>query len=172
MSLGYIGEDTVNAFMQRANQFWELFQSLVNDESFVADNPELQTEYDRIMTRGESIRSKIDSIKSAIDEFKNAIGLEGFGQVSTMGFIPVIAVAGIAGAMALMGSWIKDALLLKQRIDETKRLQAEGVPPKEAYKMVNQIAPKPFMFGVGKEVMYPALGIAGILGFLYLRSKV
>ncbi len=151
----------IDRFRQQAREFWRLYQSTGDNANFVAtQNPSIQREYRDLMDRGQGIRSKVEVATGIIDKagamidtaknwFTDTFGLGGLASVNRMmpeqlGLIPLIPIAVIAGSLAAIGKWVNDALVFNRRINEMKRLQAQGMTPTQAANVIDKIMPKGF----------------------------
>jgi len=97
--------------------------------------------------------------------------LSGVGGLGALGVLPVlIPIAVIAGSLTAISYWITDAQKFQAKIEEQKRLEAQGIDPRQAAKMVEQ------KFGTVGGKLIGDLGtvakLAGIAGILFIGYKI
>lgn len=106
----------------RAQEFAALFADL-QGKAAQAARLGLSSEYNDLMNRGALIRNSVQSVTSAIDSIYNSVsnlfGLSGIQRdhLGNLGVIPLIPIAVIVGAIALIVKWLSDAYQLKSKID-------------------------------------------------------
>lgn len=112
----------VNELKARAAEFMNLFQDLEARQG-QAMAAGLMAEYSELMGRGASIKARVLQVTSAIDSVYNSVsnlfGLAGYkpgSGLGNLGLIPLIPIAVIVGAIALMVSWITDAYNLRNKL--------------------------------------------------------
>lgn len=112
----------VSELKARAAEFMSLFQDLETRGAQAAALG-LSAEYNELMGRGASIKARVLQVTGAIDSVYNNVsnlfGLAGYKPVSglgNLGLIPLIPIAIIVGAIALMVSWITDAYNLRNKL--------------------------------------------------------
>jgi len=111
--------------------------------------PDLKAEYDRLYNQGLMINDTVMYIVNTVDRvtgfFSNAWGDVtsyfsrmfggGMGYVPpprAFGAVPIIGAAAIAGAVAMIGKWIRDVYLFERTVTERKKLEGQGLTPQEA----------------------------------------
>lgn len=168
--------------------FDENYAGLVEIGPYVMTrHPELMGEYDRMMVQANKHKIILDklgsvyntvsgwlaSVQSALKTTGSSSGWFGtsggsggnwFGGVDDedgLGLIPVIfGVAAALSALAVIGKWIKDAYFLSRRLNELQRLEATGIPPAEAARIVDKASGKVVGF-LGLDFKWIVIG--GIL---------
>lgn len=166
----------LNRFKSKAAEF-----SVALDKLNSVNNvpPNLQAEYSGLRSTADYIQSTIGWITSTVDSvtgfFSDFLGFDGVTStrdyinnkpVSGMGIIPLLPVAGISAALAVMSKFIADVYLFERKVLEQKRLESTGINPSEAAKIVDKISGQSFtqnLAGIAKPVGF-ALG-----AFLLLR---
>ena len=145
----------------------------------------------------QSLASQIDSIKSVfarigttIPDWLKSVGVfvysttpigmatnlystvKGWFGLSGLGVIPVIIWGGIAvgtavGVLVSVGNWLTETKTFAMRVEEAKRLEAQGIPPDKVTQILTQRFGVPgssagaTIFGV--PIKWLAFGIAGVL---------
>ena len=165
----------IERFKARIAEFQEWFTRLGQVGDRVP--PEMMGEYENLISRGSTIQSTIDTITGGIDKavswFKGAFGLDAvtLAKRGQLGAIPLLPVAAISGAMALIGYWITDTMQFIRRMDEFERLRAQGVPPDEAAKAVQTTATAPPLFGMDiQQLVIPLVILGGVWWFMRNRG--
>lgn len=108
----------VNELKARAAEFMQLFNDLSSraDQAAAAG---MSAEYNALMSRGASIKAQVQQVTSAIDNVYNSVsnlfGLSGAG-FGELGIIPLIPIAIIVGAIALLVKWISDAYTMRNKL--------------------------------------------------------
>jgi hypothetical protein len=114
----------VNQLKKAGSDFTALFSQLDQLKAVAAKDPKLKAEYDALMNRGAFVRNQVTTVTTAIDNAwataKSWVGMSGVGE---MGFIPLIPLAVIVGAIAVVGSWNAAAIIMRTRL---QRLQLEA----------------------------------------------
>lgn len=102
----------------------------------------LKKEHDSLMQKGALIKGQVSNIMGSVDNMHRAsnmlFGTQVTDEVSNLGFIPLIPIALIAAGTGAVSYWVKDAWKHKKKVEEVKRLEAEGYTPEQAYAMVNK----------------------------------
>lgn len=116
----------------KAKEFAAIYNELVNQEEFVKKYPELQSEYDSLMSKGDIIRATVEKITKAIDWGAGLFngGMNG-RQLNGMGALPLIPIAALAGAVTAMTYFISDAYKMKAKIETIKEMEAKGYNPSQ-----------------------------------------
>ncbi len=115
-------EDAKNNLMMKAQEFTRLFNDLQSKASQVP--PELKAQYDALMNKGNWVKSTIQNVTNGIDFgwnlFSNSPTMSGIfkriGGLNGMGLLPLVPIAVIFGAVAVMVAWIADAYSMQQKI--------------------------------------------------------
>jgi len=126
----------VGQFRAKAQQFEQIYNKLMSDQSYALSNPALASDYRALLQIGRVTRAKIIATRNKID---SVIGwLKGLVGMNELGFIPLIPIAIVAASLAAITKWVTDAYAMSARIDEAKRLEAKGVPPERAAKIAGR----------------------------------
>ena len=139
--------------------------------------PNLRAEYEDLQGRGGVIQGTISAITQTVDTvtgfFSDVFTFDGVGAVrdyindspQQLGLAPLIPVAAITAALAVMGKFITDVYLFERKVNEQKRLVSTGMDQAEAADIISkmngagftanlaQIA-KPLAFTVGAIVLF------------------
>ncbi len=160
----------IERFKARIAEFREVFARLRGiGEQIPAP---MQGEYQDLINRGNTIESTIttvtDGINTAVNWFRGAFGLDAvnMAQRGQLGLIPLLPVAAITGALALIGYWITDTMAFMKRVDAMVALVQQGYTPTEAAEAVKEAATKPPIFGLDlQQWIVPALILGGVWWF-------
>lgn len=186
----------LDKFKAEAVRFRNAFNSLVSLESYAATRPELQAEYNALYSRGETIKKTIDYITRTVDSvtgffskawgsasstFKNFFGLSGVparfspmagpGELQMyarpgLGALPLIPIAVIASAVALMGKWASDVYLFERKATEQKRIEATGASPRAAADIVRGMTDGGGFLGILGNFKLPLMVAGGAYLFV------
>ncbi len=139
----------LNRFKLKADEFMIALGRL-NAINNVPDN--LQEEYSGLRSTADYVQSTITWITSSVDSvtgfFSDIFNFDGVsgvrdyinGQnVGNMGLVPLIPLAAISGALALMSKFIADVYVFERKITEQKRLENTGMSPMQAADVVDKI---------------------------------
>lgn len=149
--------------------FDENYAGLVEVGPYVMTrHPELMPEYNRMMAQANNHKATLDKLGSVYNTVSGWLAsiqsvLKTTGSGSTwfgssgaggggwtlgegedgLGLIPIIlGVAAALSALAVIGKWIKDAYFLSRRLNELQRLEATGMSPAAAAKVVDKASGK------------------------------
>lgn len=122
----------VNELKARAAEFMNLFSDLETRQAQAAAAG-LSAEYNNLMSRGATIKARVLQVTNAIDGVYNSVsnlfGLSGFkpgSGLGNLGLIPLIPIAIIVGAIALMVSWITDAYTMRNKLAAAQAVGANA----------------------------------------------
>jgi len=169
-------KSALEKFRDKARIFQVKLKNLQSMKNDVKKYPALQAEYNELVGKGSSIRSTIRTITGGVDNvvsWWNSI----FGsdtKLNSMGFLPLIPIAIVAGSVAAMGKWARDAYMFNRRFEEIKRLEKKGISPGKAAEIVAGKEPRGIVAGVAREVMIPVTlaGVALTVGwYLFNNAK-
>ena len=168
----------IEAFKTRARDFWSQWELLGNKQQDIKKlSPEIQKEYNDLLERGSTIRNSVETVTGLIDKATAAYqsskewisDLFGLGE-NGLGFLPVlIPVAVIAGSLAAMGKWLSDAYQFNRKMEEIEKLQARGVDPVTASKIIDRVTPAGL--SLTTSLGLPVLLIGGFFIFNFLKGK-
>ncbi len=161
--------DLVGQFRQAAAKLEALYASLLQQRDYALARPSLAGPYQALMARVAPLRAQIAGITNGANRligwFRN-LGLQG------LGILPLIPIAVVAAALALITKWSLDARALSQRITEQQRLEATGVSPERAASIVAQTAIGAGGFFASLAGSAKTVGLVAVLGGLgYLAWK-
>lgn len=106
------------------------------------------------------IKKGIEGVFGTIDELEN-VGL---------GILPLIPIAVVGASLAGMYKWTLDYQTFKRQVEEQKRLEARGVDPASAARMVAQKgAPSLISFGTLSPLLL--IGLAGGAWYFFGRKR-
>lgn len=157
----------------KAAEFMTLLNQVNATGPDVMDSPELRAERAKLIDRAGIIKSTIEKTTAGIDYvygmwdkiFGNSQPVSGLG---VLGFIPLVPVAVIAGAVGAVTYWITDAMKFLKRVNEVKALKAEGVSTRQAYAIVDK---EGGIIGLIKTVA-PWLAVGGIAWFITKAGRL
>lgn len=125
----------VASLKAKASEFGQLFQQLLGMDP--GPGSPYKSEYDAIMGRGTTIKQQISNVTSGIDGILNAargaFSLSGM-NMGGLGVIPLIPIAVIVGAIALLVGWLTDAYNLRAKLAAAK---AAGATAQQTADIVN-----------------------------------
>ena len=140
--------------------------------------PNLRDEYDGLHWQASAVQNSIGYLTQTIDTvtgfFSDVFQFDGVSAVksyinnetdNTLGIAPLIPVAAISGALALMGKFISDVYLFERKVNEQKRLVSSGMNEAQAAEIVDKISGKGItgnLAELGKPIAF-ALGAMVIL---------
>ncbi len=133
--------NVVAQFKAAAAAMESAYERLIREADYVAARPALQAQFDALVRRAASVRATVESIRAqlagAVDWLRSvgaAVGLNG------LGVLPVLGIAAIAGAVALVAKWTTDTIKFLTVVAEQRRLEAAGVAPERAAEIVRGTA--------------------------------
>lgn len=120
------------------SNFQKNFQALLAQSNYITSkHPELQAEYDRLVREGSEnyqklyeINGSLQSIKSGWDTFTGWL-TGGFSGLSIAPIIVGISAASAGAVFYAVATWLADTSKFAQRVEEAKRLEAQGMKPAE-----------------------------------------
>lgn len=162
-------QNQVDTFKQKAREFIALFTELKGKEDALKNaDDETKKRYEKLMSRGDWIFKTIQSIASKIDWAINSFSGIGMGG---MGILPVVPIAVIAGALAVITAWLSDAYSLNKKLDTIKELEAKGHSADDIRDLVHG-APLINIGGNLSGLLMPAvIGITVIYFWPELRKR-
>lgn len=170
-------------FRDKATEFmgaWSTLNSIQNVP------PNLRAEYDDLQQRGGVIQGSVSALTQTVDSvtgfFSNMFSFDGVGAVrdyindspGQLGIAPLIPIAAITGALAVMGKFITDVYLFERKVSEQQRLVSTGMPESEAAEIINKMngqgftaslaqMAKPLAFTVGAIMLFRLINKGGQL---------
>lgn len=162
--------NVVARFRQQARRFWEQYERLKNiDVSGLPQN--LRDEYYRLISRFEKTRETVENVTNSIDTFigwfKGWFGMEGTSSLRELGALPLVPVAVIGGAIAVMSKIVTDTVEFYKKVDIYEQAVAQGATPGQAADAVSRVQGG-FFANVGN--LAPVL-IAGVL-FVFVLPRI
>lgn len=134
--------------ISKAQEFTQLWNSLTQLAPAASSDPQLQSDYNTLMARGDYIRSTVQSITQGFDSgadwfnntlatFRNAVGLgevpragvRALMRLNGLGILPLVPIAVILAAVAAITYWITDAYTMQGRLNLAAKVQAAGGNP-------------------------------------------
>jgi len=176
-------ESVIEAFKQRARDFWAQWQKLESRQAMIEQqSPAIKKEYSDLLDRGSTIRSSVETVTGLIDKaaaayqsakgwISDVFGLGGFDEQQTLGVLPVIIPAAvIATSLAAMGKWLSDAYQFNRKMEEIEKLQAKGVDAVTASKIIERTSPAGI--SIGGAMALPVLLIGGFIAYnIFMKGK-
>jgi hypothetical protein len=133
----------IEKFKSHAANFWQQYKNLQAKNAYVANHPDLQEDYANLLDRGSTIRTTIETVTAGIDKavgwVGGTVGVSGVQVLNGLGFLPVLALLVSAGGLALIGKWVSDAYAFNKKVEEMKRLEAQGMTPQQASAIVGKL---------------------------------
>jgi hypothetical protein len=134
----------------------------------------MRKEYNDLLSRGSTIRNTVETVTSMIDAVSGAYTSSKdwitslFGvEEPNLGVLPlIIPAAVIVASLAAMGKWIKDTYIFNRKMDEIAKLEAKGIDPVTASKIMERVDDSGLSI---KALGIPVLLIGGF--FLYNMFK-
>lgn len=169
----------LDKFRVEATRFRDAFLALGSTREFAQSRPELKAEYDALSSRGQTIKSTVEYITRTVDQVtgffsdawastssaaKRFFGL-GIAPPRNLGIIPLIPIAAITGAVALMAKFVSDVYLFERKVGEQKRLEDQGLSPGEASSIVRNTVGGG-LFDVLGGLKWPLLAAGGVWFFV------
>jgi hypothetical protein len=168
-------EGMIARFRAKAKEFVDAWNTLATIENVP---PNLQAEYADLQERGGVIQwsltgltQTVDTVTGFVSDVFNFDGVSATrdyinGRDTTLGIAPLIPIAAITGALAVMGKFITDVYLFERKVNEQKRLVAGGMPETDAADVVKRMTGQ----GITANLAEMAKPIAFALGaFVLLR---
>jgi len=152
-------------FKAKAQEFSIAFNRLRNIDTSKL-SPEQKKEYTSLRSSGDNIYNTIEWITSSVDNvtgfFSDFFSFDGVGAVKEyinepkrqLGIVPLLPIAAISGALAIMAKFVTDVYLFERKITEQEKLVAQGVPIKEASEIVKKIGGNSTL-ETAKEIVKP-----------------
>lgn len=162
-------------------QFNTNYDALLKLKSYVVGkHTELIPQYNKMVADGYQNKLKLDQLSSVrnaafdwLDSvggfFKRAVGLNGLGVVPVV--VVGVGVVAAGATLAAVGYWVTDAYKFAQKLNALQAMEAKGVPPDEAARIIQEtLGDSPFkLFGL--PVNWLLIGGALAIGFYLLRKK-
>jgi hypothetical protein len=145
-------------------------RALEAGREFALARPGLREEYRARVAELQTARSRLTWARDAIRSVFGFFGVE----LSGLGFVPLIPIAAAGAAVAFVAAQAADTWKLAKKIEEQQRLEARGIAPAEAARIVQSTASAgsmaaAFSGAVGHVALLGALGL-GAWFFLKRRG--
>jgi len=157
--------------------FETTYANLQSQSDIAKSDPVLYADYSNLMDRGAYVKTvitdTINKLGGALDYAKSVVGVSGMAD---LGVLPLIPIAVIAGALALITKWLTDAYamskklnLLQQTYDDAK---AAGASPAQLAAISHDAALQSSggLFDGAGDVMNKAIFLLIAGGLLYLLA--
>lgn len=122
-------EGMIESFKNKVRAWWANVEKLRATKVPVNK----QKEKDALLSRAETIRKTIRGLTSWSDTLR-------INELDGMGFLPLIPVAVIGGAVAAIGYWANDYAKFAKAINYQSTLVSQGIAPDQAAIMAQQQA--------------------------------
>jgi len=161
---------SVQDFKSKAVEFGQAFRTLEDHSNL---SPDLEKERQKLLSRGSLIKKSIGYITGGLDTFtrwgRETFGLDGTEQLQNdaLGFVPLLPVAGIAGAITLMTGWLGSVYKFNKKLAKIKELESKGVPSEKAFNLVNKLDTG---LNINARGLIPIIAGGAVLFFL-MRKK-
>lgn len=166
--------NVVAQFKSAAAGMEQAYDRLMSEADYVAQRPALRAKFDSLVSRAATVRATVESVRdklaSAVDWFNSlgaSLGLNG------LGILPIIGIAAIAAAVALVVKWTTDTIKFLKLVSEQRRLEAAGVAPERAAEITQQTAAAASGAQAGWSWLLPvaALGVGGYFVWRQMRGR-
>lgn len=174
-------ESLLSRFRTKAQEF---MQAVARLDAITDVPPNLQEEYRTLQGRAGVVKNSIAWITETVDNitgfFSDVFQFDGVSAVrdyinndtpNTLGFVPLLPIAAITGALALMGKFIADVYLFERKIAEQQRLVARGISEQEAAQIVDQISGKGLTAGLADLAKPVAFALGAFVVLRMMRSN-
>lgn len=169
--------DVITKFKNYAAKFASNYNELKSVDIDAGKYPELSKLQLDLLRRGLTVKATIQSVMGAVDNawtwLKGQFGFEGvreLGSLSTgLGVVPLVPIAVVVAAVALIAKWLMDYNSFKTRLTEVKRLEAKGYSSDQAANIVDKIYSDKSLFNLGQAI--PVVFIGGLALFAYLNRN-
>lgn len=162
--------DWWNAWAKLKAILVQLDQSVLKLEAsraYALARPNLRAEYLEKMADVQSMRAKAVWLRDAIRAAADALGV----QLSGLGLAPALLLwPAVIGGVAWLGSKALDLWTFAQRVDEQRRLEAQGMSPQSAAALVNQKA-EAGTFADAIKTVVPVVVIGGIAWWWFTQRR-
>jgi len=156
-------QNAVDNFKTKSKDFLKLFETLQNRKSIAYQNEATKKEYDKLINKGGWIYSTIADIAKKLDFFQDTIGTN---RLNSMGVLPLVPIAIIAGAVAVITAWMADALVLNKKLDVIERLALQGTDPVKLSESLSEGEAGLFNIDTSKYQSLLLLGVVGTVLYL------
>lgn len=153
--------NVIGQFRRKVAEFEAMLAKLQSQKPIAAKDPALADEYSALMNKATALQEKIkqirDATSDAIDWIKGVFGFDG------LGIVPLIPIAVVAGAIAAIGYWIKDAYEFSKKLEKVEQLEKQGMPTGQAIDTANKLTSGPSIFGISpKWLVYGGIALVMI----------
>lgn len=155
---------TIANFMAKIKSFYDNYNGLKLQRTFVQQHPELQADYNALMTRGSKIDAAIQNAKNLLNEARSAWDSFwrwlGLGD-NELGAVPAVAVAvaAAAAAIALITKWLADVFVFAKKLEAIKALEAKGgITAREAAAAIQQATPTGVLDVLQRNIIWVVIG--------------
>jgi len=160
----------VNSLKTKAGEFNGLYDQLLSLRYVAEQSPDLLPTYNKLMRNGARLKSTIQSTTQSIDSIYDT--LRGAVGLGSLGLLPLVPVAVIAGSISALGIWITDAYVALKQLDERKVLINQGFTPTQITSIATGQNKKAWYEFPFSNVVLPIVGlVGGVLLLKKLRSK-
>ena len=149
-------DSVIEQFKTKLAEFRAAYASLVSARSIAAQHPALMAEYQALINRGGNILNSVNGVLSKLEgawdvvsgtseaaweNIKTFIGMQGDTDDNDgLGFIPIIIAGAALAVIALITSWIADAVSFRRKLDAVQKLTLQGIPLDEAARSVQGLS--------------------------------
>lgn len=151
----------INQLRNAITTFESLYAKLQSQSAIAKTDPVLYADYTALMTRGAYVKSVItdtlSKLGSALGYAKNVVGMSGMGN---LGALPLIPIAVIAGALALITKWTSDALIASKKLDQLSTAYNDAKARGASTQELSAIAHDAAMSNSGSDMFGGASSLA------------
>lgn len=160
----------------------EFMSALTRLNSIQKIPPNLQEEYSDLQSSAGYIKATITTIVSTVDSvtgfFSDFFGFDGVSATknyinnrpSQLGLIPLVPIAAITGALAIMTKFISDVYLFERKVQEQLRLESTGMPPADAAKIIGKMSDQGLLQQLGSIARPAGFAIGAFFIFKIIKS--
>lgn len=170
--------DVIGQFKNKAAEFTQWYNTISGIKIDPVLYPELIAEKRELLTRGDSIKEKITYITGKVDEAWNWLtsnfGLSGYEmeeqlEDTGLGLLPIVPIAVVVGAVALIVKWCLDAKRFADKIKLMGNLRRQGYSPDKATEIIKDLENKTAIFNFGSALPVVLIGGFALLAWIKHR---
>lgn len=144
--------NVLGQFRQKVAEFEAMLSRLQSQKKIAAKDPKLAQQYSQVMNSATALQQKIRQIRDAtaavVDWFKGIFTFDGATGDQSFGIVPLIPIAVVAGSIAAISKWVKDAYVFSEKLDKVEQLEKQGIPTQQAINTVRDMDQPRSLFGI------------------------
>lgn len=165
-----VDREKVAQFKARSQLFAREFEKLENRSAEIPEK--WRADYEKLISRGSDVKGRIQAAAASIDtsyKFARDTMKIPAENINSLGFLPLIPLAFIAGSTAVTAYFVTDAQKFNAKVDELERLQQMGYDKDKAAEIADRgvIAVPNSIAGVwnNKMLRFAGLGLVAWWGY-------